>query len=42
MNLNKPKFWDSETLSIWSILLLPLTAIYLSILLLKKKNYKRK
>ena len=40
MNLNKPKFWDSETLSIWSILLLPLTAIYLSILLLKKKITK--
>jgi len=40
MNLNKPKFWDSETLSIWSILLLPLSAIYLLILLIKKKIIK--
>ena len=40
MNLNKPKFWDSETLSIWSILLLPLSAIYLLILLIKKKITK--
>lgn len=32
MNLKKPKFWDYNTLSIWSIILIPFTFTYLLIL----------
>jgi tetraacyldisaccharide 4'-kinase len=28
MNLNKPAFWDLKKMSLWSILLLPLTVLY--------------
>lgn len=31
MNLKKPKFWDYNTLSIWSIILIPFTFTYLLI-----------
>ena len=31
MNLKKPKFWDYNTLSIWSIILIPFTLTYLLI-----------
>ena len=32
MNLNKPAFWDSKQVSLWAILLLPVTALYCLIL----------
>ncbi len=36
MNIKKPRFWDYKKLSFWSILLLPLSVIYLLIIRLKK------
>ncbi len=46
MKLVKPKFWDSEILSFWSIFLLPLTMIYMFFFWIRKKlnnqkNYKK-
>ena len=32
MNLNKPAFWDSKQVSLWAMLLLPVTALYCLIL----------
>ena len=42
MNLNKPDFWDLKKKNLYSILLLPLTAIYFLVLSLKKKIVKKK
>ena len=43
MNLNKPAFWDSKQVSLWAILLLPVTALYCSILAIRRviKNSKK-
>ena len=43
--MNKPKFWDYQKISIWSILLFPLSIIYLFLVLITKiksffRNYK--
>jgi tetraacyldisaccharide 4'-kinase len=40
MNLNKPAFWDLRKISLWSILLLPLTALYYLILETRRKMQK--
>ena len=47
MILKKPKFWDNQKISIWPILLLPLSIIYLLLISIKKtlstlKIYKNK
>jgi len=42
MKLNKPAFWDSKKVSLWSILLLPLTALYCLILAVNRKIKKIK
>ena len=43
MRLNKPKFWDDQKISFWSILLFPFSIIYLItffiIKILKKKLF---
>ncbi len=39
MKFKKPKFWDDKSISIWSILLFPVSILYL-ILSLINKNYK--
>ena len=36
MKLQKPKFWDNRKITFWSILLLPISFIYLSVIWLKK------
>ena len=46
MRLNKPKFWDYRKTSIWSILLFPISFIYLFLVWMKKissisKNHKK-
>ena len=43
MNLNKPAFWDSKQVSLWAILLLPITALYCLILAARRviKNPKK-
>ena len=47
MKLKKPKFWDQKKISIWVILLFPLSIIYLMLLWLSKflsifKNFEKK
>ena len=37
MNLNKPAFWDSKKISLWSILLMPLTVLYCLVLVINRK-----
>ena len=37
MNLNKPAFWDSKQVSLWSILLMPLTVLYCLVLVINRK-----
>lgn len=37
MNLNKPAFWDSRKISLWSILLMPLTVLYCLVLAINRK-----
>ena len=37
MKFKKPKFWDDKSLSFWSILLLPISIIYLIITTINKK-----
>ena len=39
MIFKKPKFWDKQKISIWSILLFPLSIIYLTINFIIK-NFK--
>ena len=43
MNINKPAFWDSKKISLWAILLLPVTALYCLILATRRviKNSKK-
>ena len=46
MRINKPKFWDYKKTSIWSILLFPISFIYLFLVWMKKissisKNHKK-
>ena len=36
MNLKKPKFWDYKRISIWAILLFPITILYRFIFLTNK------
>ena len=42
MQLNKPKFWDKEKISIFAIILYPLSLIYSLFLTLKSKLIKQK
>ena len=41
MILNKPKFWDKNQISIWSILLMPITIIIIIFNYFKFKKYKK-
>ena len=41
MILNKPKFWDKNQISIWSILLMPITIIIILFNYFKFKKYKK-
>ena len=43
MNINKPAFWDTKQISLWAILLLPVTALYCLILAARRviKNSKK-
>ena len=42
MKLIKPKFWDAQKISIWSIILYPLTLLFILVTLLKKRIQKEK
>ena len=43
MRLNKPKFWDRPTISFWSIVLFPLSILYLFIsLIIRFLKYEKK
>ena len=42
MNINKPAFWDTKQISLWAILLLPVTALYCLILAARRVIKKPK
>ena len=42
MLINKPKFWDNSGISVWSIILYPISILYLLFFQIKKiKNSKK-